>query len=118
MPLYDLGDLIGKTLIAARDVDIYTNKPVKYGLSPVGKVKYGNPVGVVDSWVTDSDGTILFAFKGSDAATTNTLGMYYVKSGDGAFQVSALKQQGVLTIDEKRIAEEKAKEKAIETLAD
>jgi len=116
--LYNIGDLIDKTLYASNDIDIYTNKPVKYGLQPVGKVHAGNPVGVLYSWVTDDDGTILFQFMGANSNYANTLGSYFTKYDATDYDVEALKQQGILSIDEQLAAEAEEKRKANLTLAD
>lgn len=116
--IYSLADLIGKTFFADVDVDVYTNKPVQYDLDPVGVVKAGQPIGVLYSWVTDSDGTILFMFEGANSNYANTLGSYFVKNNAADFDVQAFKQQGVLSIDEQLAAEAAAKAKANMTFGD
>lgn len=116
--LYSLSDLVDKTLYGDVDVDVYTNKPAQYGLSPVGSVRAGQPIGVLYSWVTDSDGTILFMFQGNNSNYANTLGSYFVKYDAADFDVQSLKMQGVLSIDEKLAAEAEEKRKANMTIGD
>jgi hypothetical protein len=87
-------------------------------LQPVGTVQAGQPIGVVYSWVTDDDGSILFQFQGSNSNYANTLGAYFVKYNAADFDVQTLKQAGVLSIDEQLAAEAEAKRKANMTMFD
>lgn len=115
---YALGDLIGLTMFAKNTVDVYTNKPVKYNLDPVGTVAAGNPIGVVYSYVTDDDGSILLMFQGSNSNYANTLGSYFVELTGNVFDVSSLKSQGLLSIDEKAALAAAAAAKANMTIGD
>lgn len=99
--VFNAGDIIGKTLIANKQLDVW-NDVASRG-KKIGVVLKGNSCGVVDSWITDrKDGTIYWAFK-------SPLGPdYYIAHQAGSFNVSALREQGVITTEEK-IQEEKEK---------
>lgn len=88
---FNAGDLIGKTFIARRDITI-----INASGNPIGYVKAGQPVGVVDSWLPIKPGTrsvLWWAF--------NLNGFfYYVAHAQGLFDISTIKKQGVLSLDE------------------
>lgn len=100
--VYDIEDIIGKTLYPRYTVDVYNNTPSNGG-KKIGSVKSGNPAGVVYSWVTDKNTKALW-WQFSDGKT-----FYYIEHAVGRFDVKSLKQQGVLTTEQK-IEEQKKKE--------
>jgi hypothetical protein len=100
--VYDVSDIIDKTLFPKYTVDVYSNTPDKGG-KKIGVIKGGNPAGTVYSWVQDSvTKKIWWQFQGAGS-------FYYIEHAAGRFDVSNLKQQGVLTVAEK-IEVEKKKE--------
>lgn len=100
--VYDVGDIIGKTLFPKYTVDVY-DLPVNSGGKKIGVVKAGIPAGVVLSWLEDKvTRNIWWQFK-------TGVTYYYIEHAKGRFDVSNLKQQGVLTVEEK-IEEEKKKD--------
>ena len=100
--IYDIGDVVGKTLFAKKDLPVYTSYPTaSYKPQPVAVVKSGSPAGVVYSWI-DADPTqgrsnIWWMFQGGGLGS----GYYYIPHSEGAFDVSTLAQQGVLSLDQK-----------------
>ena len=99
--IFSAGDIVGKTLIALKNVKVWTNTPDSGG-KVAGRVDGGNSCGVVYSWVTErSTGSIYWMFNDPSYG-----GYYFIKHEPGAFDISALRKQGVLSVDEKLIAEE------------
>ena len=99
--VYEVADIVGKTLFPRITVDYYSNVPSRGGVK-LGIIKAGYPAGTVISWVQDPvSKTIWWQF--------NDKGYYYIEHQAGRFNVSNLKQQGVLTVAEK-IEEEKKKQ--------
>lgn len=109
MPEYDIynaGQVLGKTLIAQRIVDVYNKVPDMTGSKKIAGVKPGLSVGVVDSWVTNSlDKSIWWQFRNTDGT------FYFTKHEPGLYSINALKQQGALSTLE-QIEEEKKKQEA------
>lgn len=102
MPVYDAVDIIGKTLIAKRTVRVYRGNQVPGG-QPFGTVQTGQPVGVVYSFLSPgAGGRVNLWWQFYDA----TNGAYYAEMTAGAFDVRALREQGVLTVEEKAQEEE------------
>lgn len=96
---FELSDLINKTLIAKKAVKVY-DLP---GRNEIGVVQPGNPVGVVYSWVgPDLAGNIYYAFQNPGGV------FYYTKHEKGVYDISALKRQGVISVQDK-IKEEELK---------
>lgn len=97
---YDVGDILGKTLVAAKDLPVYDfpDTPRKV----VGTIKKGNPVGIVYSWlnVDPAKGRTTIWWQFSPA--TNYSNYYYAPHESEAFDLSSLQAQGVLTIEEKK----------------
>jgi hypothetical protein len=103
--VYDVSDIVGKTLFPKSTVDVYSNTPSNGG-KKIGTINSGNPAGVVTSWVTDkATNHIWWQFMDSKGA------YYYIEHAAGRFDVSSLKQQGVLTTEQK-VEEQKKKEQA------
>lgn len=100
--VYDVADIIGKTLFPRVTVEVFNNLPSRGG-QKIGTVKAGSPAGTVYSWIQDSvTKNIWWQFQQGSS-------YYYIEHATGRFDVSNLKQQGVLTVAEK-IEEEKKKE--------
>jgi len=101
MALYNVSDLIGKTMIASRDSVSNTydsdNAPI------YAKYKKGDTIGIVYSWLKKNGDTWLHF--------TNASGKnWYFNLAQKAIDSSAISQQGVLTAQQK-IDEAKEKEK-------
>ena len=91
MPVFNAQDIVGKTLIARRNIPLYRAGDYK---KPFAQVKSGAPVGTVYSWIgpnTATGGKLYWQFY------DNTGNTYYAEHRSGAFNVQALKEQGVLT---------------------
>lgn len=99
---FNAADIVNKTLIASRDLEVFSDVPSRNG-KKIGTVKRGNSCGVVYSWITDSNtGTLYWVFKHS------LYGEYCIEHAPGSFNVSALREQGVITTQEKIEKEEYA----------
>jgi hypothetical protein len=92
MPLISADQIIGKTLIAKNPVSIYA-LPDKD--KRVGIVEPGKPVGVVYSFVGGKGGAPLFWQFYAKAGGIEKA--YYAEHKDDAFNLPALKEQGVKT---------------------
>lgn len=103
--VYSAAQILGKTLIAKRIVDVYNRVPDMGGSKIIAGVKTGQPVGVVYSWVQNSiDKSYWWQFRNNDGT------FYYVKHAPGYFDIDALKQQGALSTLEQIEAEKKKEE--------
>lgn len=104
MPTYDVGDIIGKTLIARIKVAVYRT-PVD-SATPMGYVAPGSPVGVVYSYLLPNVnyGRSKMYWVFYDAQQQQ----YYTIHDPAFYDLTNLKQQGVLTVEEKLAAEELA----------
>jgi hypothetical protein len=96
--LYDVSQLVGKTLFAEIDVPVYNSVPDKYGVpAKAGTVKAGAPVGVVYSWVdanpAENRPTLWWVFE-------NQGRYYYAPHAKGMYDLEKLRDQGVLTDEE------------------
>lgn len=105
---YTVNQIIGKTLIAAKDTKLYSG--VKGTPSVIGTVKAGQPIGVVFSYITPdkADGRSWLMFESSYVPGTAAK-VYYapneVASGSG------LTEQGTLTLEQERKKEEEERQK-------
>jgi hypothetical protein len=95
MPTFSAAEIVGKTLIAKQSIKVFNAPSYKPGSLQVATVKAGQPVGVVFSWTGGKAGEPL-NWQFSDGGR-----FFYVQHQAGAFDVSALKQQGALTPTEK-----------------
>lgn len=106
MSLFAASDIVDKTLIAETGVNIKRapsdSAPVVY------TVKAGAPVGVVYSYILPGKENARLYWMLKDAGGR----AYYAEHAEGRYKVSAIKQQGVLTTQEK----EKEKERDNEPL--
>jgi hypothetical protein len=91
MPTFSAAEIVGKTLIARQNIQVFNAPSYKPGALQVATVKPGQPVGVVFSWTGGKAGKPL-NWQFSDGGR-----FFYVQHKAGAFDVSALKQQGALT---------------------
>lgn len=102
--LYSAADILEQTLIAKTDVPVYYSVPRDGdGALPNAVVKSGNPVGVVYSWIgPDPQGlgiaNLWWMFYGPNGT------YYYAEHIPGRYDVSALKQQGILTAEQEAAA--------------
>jgi hypothetical protein len=85
---YSVNQIIGKTLIAKRRIDLYRGSQLPNGNS-FAFVAAGGSVGVVYSYIT-VDGLFFWMF------LDNTNTAYYAPHGVGFYDISALQQQGAL----------------------
>lgn len=101
---YDVGDIIGKTLVAAKDLPVYDfpDDPKKV----IGAIKKGNPVGIVYAWLNANPEEGRNAIWWQFSPATNYGSYYYAPHDSTAFDLSSLQAQGVLTIEEKKKKEE------------
>lgn len=101
MPLYSAADIVGKTLIAARPVNL-TRLPNNTS-EVIYTVPENNSIGVVYSYV-NNNGSLYWQF--FDKNNTE----YYSKHEIGAYLISGLISQGVITTDAKTLIETKKNE--------
>ena len=95
MPLISADQIIGKTLIAKNPFSIYAfpDKDKRVGI-----VEPGKPVGVVYSFVGGKGGAPLFWLFYAKAGGIEKA--YYAEHDENAFNLPALKEQGVKTTQE------------------
>lgn len=107
--LFNAADIVGKTLTAIKDVPVY--RWAEDNTLPIGTVKRGQPVGVVYSWLNPSPQNnragLWWVFY------QNNNQYYYTPHCENCFSISDLKQQGVISTDEK-IKQELEKQKLAE----
>jgi|LakMenEpi03Aug12_release.lakeMendotaPanAssembly.Ray.scaffolds.fasta_scaffold198272_4 hypothetical protein len=98
--LYSVNDIIGKTLIAKKLLNAYNlpydndpNKKLLFQISP------GSSVGVVDTYFNPKENrkNTWWGFYTNVSGKKN---FYYVEHKVGNFDVSALQQQGVPTVEQ------------------
>lgn len=108
MAAYSAADIIGRTLTAKKTINVY-KFPVDDS-ELLGQIHPGQTVGVVYSYLDAAPGanrSSLFWMFAPDPLGGN---YFYTRHQEGDYDVSALKQQGVLTTQEKaKAAAEKAK---------
>lgn len=101
MSVFSAADIVGKTLVARKTIPVYS-LPMANAQYKIGTVQKGNSAGVVYSYLSRPDG-IWWQF-------IPTFGKpYYIRHDNNAFDVSALKQQGVITVEDQRQQEEREK---------
>lgn len=99
--LYDIGQIIDKTLIAYREVPVYDSPPdTSHVPKKIATVLAGNPVGVVYSYLgidPSKNRPVVWLQFAPDVAW----GHWYYTPFDGSlFDLSAFQQQGVLSVVE------------------
>lgn len=105
-----IGQLLDKTIMAARKVYIYRNAAA--GETPVGYVEAGQPIGVLYSWFApdfsqNRDRYWLQFYPPNDYSY-----YYVVPFNDGDFDWSSLQQQGAITVIQQQEQAEKEKQEA------
>lgn len=114
--IYRASDIIDKTLFAKTDVPIYTAVPGYLATGrtldefKVGTVKAGNWVGRVDTWISPNPAAGRANIWWQFYPAENYAKPYYAEHKEGRYDISALREQGVLSIEEIRKIEEKKKE--------
>jgi len=102
MPVYSASQIVGKSLIATQSVIVkrqpYDNAPKVY------TVLRGQTVGVVNSFLNPKEGrkNLYWSFMDSNKRP------YYVAHKAGLFSLTALNEQGVLTVKEEQAAADNA----------
>lgn len=90
MPTFSAADIIGKTLNAKKTVEVYRYNDLT---KPVYKVKPGQIVGVVYSYLMPKEGREVLYWMFYDANKKP----YYTKQEPGLYDIKSLRDQGVLT---------------------
>jgi hypothetical protein len=117
--LYDAAQLLDKTLIAAQEVSIFDGVPrAGYMPTKIGVVKVGNPVGIVYSYINadlaENRDNLWWMFNGS----ADWKKPYYAPHAGGLYDVSALREQGVLSLTEQAQKEADANKPWYERILD
>jgi len=107
MPEYSADEIIGKTLIANKDIKIW-KIPAKPSIGEAGVkwsdiyVKKNNAAGVVYSYVGGTGGDPLFWVFDTPGVNVGEIGAnFFVPHAVGNFNVKSLKEQGALTTKER-----------------
>jgi hypothetical protein len=96
MPTFNAGDVIGKTLIAKRNIPLVRqpadDATVIYNVAP------GQSVGNVDTFLLPNENrsSLYWSFKDANGKS------YFAKHAVGNFDVKELQQQGLLTLQEQQ----------------
>jgi len=103
---YSVADVMEKTLIAKKDVPVY--KWPYDDEKPIGMVKAGQPVGIVKSYQgpdpANKQSVLYWAFYPASFNGST----YYARHYSDAFSLSSLRQQGVISVEEKKEQEDLA----------
>jgi len=104
MATYNAADIVGKTLIAKKKIDIV--RLPKDDASTVYTVSPGETVGVVYSYLLPNNNRkkLYWSFYDSNNKA------YYVEHNVGDFDIKSLQSQGALTLEEKQEKETAANE--------
>jgi hypothetical protein len=114
MPTFNADQIIGKYLIAKKDLRIWKTPPqpsknIKGTIWNGITLKKGNSAGMVFSYVGGTGGEPLFWMFQTPGVNSGQIGSYfYVEHKEGNFDVKSLREQGVLTTQE--IQEKKEEE--------
>jgi hypothetical protein len=100
MPTYTTDQIIGKALIGKEPVNLYRN--AQDNASVVYTVPSGQPVGVVESYLAPGPGRNSLYWQFRD----NSGRAYYSEHRPGRYNIEALTNQGALTLEEQKKAEE------------
>ena len=112
-PIYDASDIVDKVLVAAQDLPYYDGVPSGiYFPKKLGTFSKGVVVGTVYSFI-DADPTknrpqLLWMFYPGSSGN-----YYYMPHESGFFDMDALSQQGVETIEQKNTADQTWYEKLL-----
>jgi len=94
MPTYSAAQIVGKNLIAASPIPVRRiandNAPIVY------TVPTGQPVGVVDTYLLPNENrsTVYWVFNDANGRP------YYTPHREGLYSLTALKEQGTVTVKE------------------
>ena len=105
MPTFSVKDIIGKHLVAKKQLTAFYGQPNSKNIFIVFK---GNDAGLVDSWVTREGNQVWWQF--IDGGLFGK-GAYYIKHDPSAFDYTALTDQGVQSEGEKATEAAEAKKK-------
>ena len=103
MSLYDPSQIVGITLYAKQNIPVYRGNQLPNG-TPFATVNAGQPVGVVYSYVMEGSDLFWMFYDHSNGA-------YYSKHGNYSYDVSAIQQQGALSVEEE-VAQQAAQDEA------
>jgi len=101
MATYSADDIVGKSLIAKRAINVYRGNDLTQS---VYTIKPGQTVGTVVSYLMPNDSREVLYWMFNDANGR----AYYTKQVAGNYDIKTIKEQGVLTLDEKKKKEEAA----------
>lgn len=95
MPTFSADQIVGKSLIAKKELAVYDLPFYVPGAKQIARIKPGVTAGVVFSWVGGTPGKPLnWEFKGNGGK------IYYIPHVTGYFDVKALRDQGTQTTTE------------------
>lgn len=102
MPIFDASQIVGKTLFAA--VPVALKRAANDSAPTIYTVAAGQAVGRVDSFVNPGAGraTLYWQFIDTNGRP------YYAAHVTGRFSLSALKEQGALTVKQEQAQQEQA----------
>ena len=112
--IYNVSDIIGKTLYTKQAVNVYSTVPPYNGSKPMsdfllGTIPAGKPAGVVYSYLNADPANRRASLWWMFEPASNYSRTYFIEHQAGIFDVKALREQGVISTLEK-IEEEKKKE--------
>lgn len=105
--IYDVSQVVDKTLTALKELPVYDGYPsTGYTPKQIGVVRGGYPAGIVYSWINadpaQNRGTIWWMFY----PATEYGNYYFIPHNKGWFDIAALREQGVITVEEEQEQEE------------
>jgi len=124
MPTFNAAQVIGKTLIANKKIAIWKepkkpSKDIKGTVWGNVYVNDGEPIGVVYSYVGGTGVDPLFWVFQTPGKNIGQLGaFYYVEHKEGNFDITSLREQGVLTTQEIREKEEEENKSTTDKILD
>lgn len=117
--LYDVSQVLEKTLIAAQDLPVFDSYPTKnYQPKQIGIVKKGQPAGIVYSWVNADPANNRANLWWIFYPGSSTGSYYAMPHNAGYYDISALRQQGVITVVEQQEQEDEANKAWYEKVLD
>jgi hypothetical protein len=104
MPVFNAKDIVGKTLIAKKKVFLYSSPSAK---NPLASINPGQTIGVVYSYLAPGKNRPNFWWMFQNGAK-----FVYVPHQEGSFDIKSLKDQGIISTEERTKAEAEKLEKA------
>lgn len=103
MAIFNAKDIVGKTLIAKKKVYLYSSPSAK---NPLASINPGQTIGVVYSYLSPNKNRpqLFWMFK-------NGINYVYVPHQEGSFDIKSLKDQGVISTEDKTKTEAEKLEK-------